>query len=96
MSSKDNKITPKSSTLANDTFEEPPAKKQKVITGQKATSEPSQINQESQPSTSKKVSCLSCGKKFAHQKSLNNHKFKFPACKAHYNAIRKSNLCLLW
>ena len=91
MSSKDDKITPKSSTIANDTFEEPPTKKPKVVTGKKATSKPSPINQESQPSTSQKVSCLSCGKKFAHQKSLNNHKFKFPACKAHYNAIRQSD-----
>ena len=91
MSSKDNKITPKSSTIANDTFEEPPTKKQKVITGQKATSEPSQINQESQPSTSKKVSCLSCGKKFAHQQSLNCHKSKFQSCMDHYNEMRQSD-----
>ena len=102
MSSKDDKIKPKSSTEANDTFEEPPTKKPKVVTGKKskgfkvklrtkAPSNPSPINQESQPSTSQKISCLSCGKEFAHQKSLNNHKFKFPACKAHYNAIRQSD-----
>ena len=102
MSSKDDKITPKSSTIANDTFEEPPTKKPKVVTGKKskgfkvklrtkATSNPSPINQESQPSTSQKVSCLSCGTKFAHQQSLNCHKSKFQDCMDHYNEMRQSD-----
>ena len=43
------------------------------------------------PSTSQKISCLSCGTEFAHKQSLINHKFKFPDCKAHYEAIRQSD-----
>ena len=36
MSSKDDKIKPKSSTIANDTLEEPHTKKPKVVTGKKS------------------------------------------------------------
>ena len=35
-------------------------------------------NQESEHSTSQKISCLSCGKQFANKKSLCNHKGNFP------------------